>query len=96
MPALSSCLRYCYFDLSQQIHHLLRLVLLPSSHMLSLSSCLLSTGTFQAGHSTKCIHYECLLHGYKSFVRGAYWTSQMSATKSSASAKLVVTGILLI
>ncbi|TCK71858.1 hypothetical protein C7378_2479, partial [Acidipila rosea] len=30
---------------------LLRLVLLASPHMLSLSSSLLSTGTFQAGHS---------------------------------------------
>src|SRR5271156_2006776 len=39
-------------DLPQQIYHLLRLVLLASSHMLSLSSPLLSTGTFQAGHSS--------------------------------------------
>ena len=30
--------RYGHFDLPQQIHHLLRLVLLASSHMLSLSS----------------------------------------------------------
>ncbi len=43
--------RHCHFDLTQQIYHLLRLVLLASSHMLYLSSCLLSTGTFQAGQS---------------------------------------------
>jgi DNA polymerase III alpha subunit len=30
--------RYCHFDLPQQVDHLLRLVLFASSHMLSLSS----------------------------------------------------------
>ena len=46
-------IRYRYFDLSQHIYHLLRLVLLAPSHMLSLSSSLFSTGTVQAGHSRR-------------------------------------------
>src|SRR5271165_5233409 len=43
-PCILACLRsrlpvrHCHFDLTQQIYHLLRLVLLTSSHMLSLSS----------------------------------------------------------
>ena len=55
-PRAESCrlaIRHGYFYLSQQIHHLLRLILLASCHsrLLSCQSLLFSTDTKFAGHS---------------------------------------------
>ncbi len=44
--------RNCHFDLTKQVHHLLRLVLLPTCHSISLFQCLFFTGSKTAGHSS--------------------------------------------